>query len=282
MAYILNGKLINTENIDLNVNKNGSFWYGDGFFEAMKHVNGRILFVEQHWERIIISCSILKMENPFISLEQFCDYVNQLAISSGPAPSKRIKLNVWRNTFQGYKPEGNHTEFLITAAEHSDIYYPLNTRGLRLCIYSKNLKSISSLGNVKSTSSQLYVLATLFAQDKSLDDSILLNSKINPIETSRANLWVIKKDTLYTPPLNEGCLDGIMRRVLLEICNEENIHVQQEPITLDFLKQAKEVFTSSSIGGIKWVTSVDDSNYLSNDWAVRLSNLLNQKAYSSQ
>jgi len=156
----------------------------------------------------------------------------------------------------------------------------LNNSGLRLGIYIENLKSISKLGNVKSNSSQLYVLATLFTQAKGLDDSILLNSRKNPIETSRSNIWVINNDTLFTPPLNEGCLDGIMRRVLLEICNEENIPVQQEPITTDLLRTSKEVFTSSSIKGVQWVSSIDEAEYPTNDWAVRLSNLLNKKAYS--
>ncbi len=280
MLYILNGKLIANESIDLAVNKNGSFWYGDGFFEAMKYVNGKILFVEQHWERVVSSCSILKMENPFENIEQFCDYADQLANSLPLTPSKRFKLILWRNTFQGYQPEGLNTEFLWISFDQADIYYPLNNSGLRLGIYIENLKSISKLGNVKSNSSQLYVLATLFTQAKGLDDSILLNSRKNPIETSRSNIWVINNDTLFTPPLNEGCLDGIMRRVLLEICNEENIPVQQEPITTDLLRTSKEVFTSSSIKGVQWVSSIDEAEYPTNDWAVRLSNLLNKKAYS--
>lgn len=281
MAYILNGELIPNESIDLTINKNGSFWYGDGFFEAMKYVNGKILFIEQHWERVVISCSILKMENPFENIQQFSGFADQLAnsINTGAA-SKRFKLILWRNTFQGYQPEGTLTEFLWISFDHPDIYYPLNTSGLKLGIYTENLKSISKLGNVKSNSSQLYVLATLFTQSKGLDDSILLNSKKNPIETSRSNIWVISNNTLYTPPLNEGCLDGIMRRVLLEICNEEEIHVQQEPITLDLLKNSKEVFTSSSIKGVQWVSAIDEINYVTNEWAVRLSNLLNKKAYS--
>jgi branched-chain amino acid aminotransferase len=281
MAYILNGNLFTGESIDLSVNKNGSFWYGDGFFESMKYVNGKILFVEQHWERVVISCSILKMENPFKDIGQFCAYANQLANSTiTDSPSKRFKLILWRNTFQGYQPEGTQTEFLWTSFDQPDIYYPLNTNGLKMGIYTENLKSVSKLGNVKSNSSQLYVLATLFTQSKNLDDSILLNSRKNPIETSRSNIWVISDNTLYTPSLNEGCLDGIMRRVLLEICNEEDIHVQQEPITQELLKNAKEVFTSGSIRGVQWVYSIDQTEYSTNDWAVRLSNLLNKKAYS--
>lgn len=279
MSYILNGKLINGDDILLSVNKNGSFWYGDGFFEAMKYVNGRILFIEQHWERIVISCSILKMINPFKDLDGFKGFVDLLA-KKAPNTPQRIKLVLWRNTFQAYLPESKAVEYLIASTLLEEPYYPLNTNGLQLGIYSENLKSISKLGNVKSNSSQLYVLATLYTQSKQFDDSIILNSKKNLLETSRSNLWLVYNNTLYTPPLNEGCLDGIMRRVLLQICNEENIHVQQEPITMDMLNKSEEVFTSSSMRGIQWVNKVEDFNYNTNEWAIKLSALLNKKAYS--
>ena len=64
MGYIINGTFVNHEEIVLPIHKNGSFWYGDGFFETMKYANGMILFEDLHWERIVTSCSVLKMKNP--------------------------------------------------------------------------------------------------------------------------------------------------------------------------------------------------------------------------
>lgn len=275
MHYILNGKLISEDQIRLSINKNGSFWYGDGFFEVLKYSSGRIHFASLHWERIVSSCDILKMKNPFSDVDAFINCVHLLAKTS-ENQVQRIKMVLWRNTWQGYQPENDEAQFLITSFPLSDINYPLNINGLKLGIYSENLKSISKLGNVKSTSSQLYVLATLYTQQHQWDDSIILNSKKNIVETSRSNICIVKNETVHTPPLNEGCLDGIMRRVLLEICNENNIHIQQEPITLDMLKKAEEVFMSSSIRGIQWVGSVDERIYPSNQFAERLSKLLNE------
>jgi branched-chain amino acid aminotransferase len=276
MSYIFNGKLIDQEQVLLPVDKNGSFWYGDGIFEAMRYEHKKILFIEQHWERINLSCSLLKMKNPFGTIEELKAPIELLANQLGN-DLQRIKLVLWRNTFHAYQPEGEQVEYLVTSANLPKPGYLLNLNGLRLGIYTENLKSISRLGNIKSTSSQLYVLATLYTQSKNLDDSILLNTKKNPIETSRSNIWVVSNNTLYTPPLNEGCLDGVMRRVLLQICNEENIHVQQEPVSMSLLENAEEVFTSSAIRGIQWAASVEDRIYAAHTWATRLSELLHAK-----
>ncbi len=276
MTYILNGTLMAGEQISLPVEKNGSFWYGDGFFEAMKWTGNKINFLEFHWERIVISCSILKMKNPFSNIDSFGHFVNLLA-EEDRNPVQRIKLICWRHSFNAYQPEDDQVEFLLTTTPLSDINYSLNNSGLKVGIYSDNLKQISKLGNIKSTSSQLYVLATLNAQTMHWDDSILLNNKNHVIETSRSNIFIVSGGVIYTPPLNEGCLDGIMRRVLLEICNENNIPIQQESISIERLKNAEEVFLTGSIRGIQWVSKVNEKTYSSHQHAIRLSDLLNKK-----
>ncbi len=280
MGYILNGQLIHEDSILLPIDKNGSFWYGDGFFEAMKFNHQQILFIEHHWQRIQSSCSILKMANPFKNQEELLHFAKLLANNSSH-PTLRLKITFWRNTYQAYQPENDQVHYLITGYEHEHAHYPINITGIKLGIYTDNQKAISKLGNVKSNSSQLYVLATLFTQQKDLHDSVLLNTHGRVIETGRSNLFIIKNNVIYTPPLNEGCLDGIMRRVVLEICSEKNISIQQEPITREMLLKADGIFTSSSIRGIHWVESVDEQTYSQHPLMNELVPLLNEKALST-
>jgi branched-chain amino acid aminotransferase len=277
MKYILNGKLIDEDQINLPVEKNGSFWYGDGFFEAMKYGDGRIFFLDEHWERINISCSLLKMANPIENETQLAHFARQL-VQARKDKVSRLKLTLWRNNFQAYLPEDETIQYLMVGFTHEHLDYPLNPTGLKLAIYSENLKSVSKLGNIKSTSAQLYVLATLNTQQLGLDDSIILNTKKHLIETSRSNLFIVMDGVIFTPPLNEGCLDGIMRRILLQVCNEENIPLQQEPITLEMLQKAEEVFTSSSIRGIQWVQQVNEWKYSGQTRSKQLCSLLNKRA----
>jgi len=260
MAYILNGQLINENSIHLAVDKNGSFWYGDGFFEAMKYANNQLMFAEEHWDRITQSCHILKMNNPFTGFNHLVQSTHQLAQTYN-CKVLRLKLIFWRNTYQAYQPEDDQVHFMLVATEHEHAGYPLNKVGLRLGIYTDHLKSTSRLGNIKSNSSQLYVMATLYTQSMGLNDCVILNTKNNPIETSRSNLFIIKDNTIYTPALNEGCLDGIMRRIIITHCSKNSISVQQEPITMDMLMNADAVFTTSSIRGIQWVQEIDHHTY---------------------
>jgi branched-chain amino acid aminotransferase len=279
MSYILNGKFVQDDNVSLDIRKNGSFWYGDGFFEALKWTNGKILYANLHWERIIESCIILKMENPFQSLEQLSHFVEILAKKHADKPL-RIKIVIWRHTFMAYSPTSDYPEFLITADSINDYYYPLNTSGLNLSIYTDHLKSISPLGNIKSTSSQLYVLATHYTQSLKKDDSIILNTSRNLIETSRSNLWLVIDGCLFTPPLSEGCLNGIMRKIVMNLCLQLNIPLRESPITMEMLNTANEVFTTSAIRGIQWVEFVDQMQFSKPLISNKLSELINLQATS--
>jgi branched-chain amino acid aminotransferase len=279
MSYILNGKFIEEENIHLDIRKNGSFWYGDGFFEALKWTDEKILYAQLHWERIMESCNTLKMENPFLSLDELSHFVEILA-KQYPDKPLRIKIIIWRSSFQAYSPTNDSPEYLIIADPISEYYYPLNTSGLNLSIYTDHLKSTSALGNIKTTSSQLYVLATHYTQTLKKDDSIILNTNRNIIETSRSNFWLVKDGCLYTPPLTEGCLNGIMRKVVMMIYTKLNLTLIETAITLEMLNQANEVFTTSAIRGIQWVEYVDEIKFSNPLITKELSELINSNAAS--
>jgi branched-chain amino acid aminotransferase len=277
MSYILNGRLYHQDEPLLNIKKNGAFWFGDGFFESMKYANGQIYFVEQHWNRLVATCELLQATHPFEGINDFINQVNSLAATC-QAPVQKIKLVCWRNTHNAYIPETPALEYLISTDDWGQAGYPFNNTGLRLSLYAHHQKSTSALGNIKSISSQLYVLAAAYANQQLTDDAILFNTRHHLIETSRANLWLVQAGTLYTPPLEEGCLNGVMRQVLLNICRQEGIKVLETPIEPHFLNTCQEVFISNSLRGVQWVQQVEEKKYLTNEVASHLSDLLNQQA----
>ncbi|MGH9357243.1 MAG: aminotransferase class IV [Terriglobia bacterium] len=88
------------------------------------------------------------------------------------------------------------------------------------------------------------------------DDALLLNERGELAECTSANLFVINSGRVATPPLSSGCLPGVTREVLLEVGSETGIAVSQEPLTLDSLDRAEEVFISSTtreVGAVKAV-----------------------------
>lgn len=269
MGYNLNGNIINDQGLDLSLTNNGSFWYGDGFFDAMMFDNDKVHFSNFHWDRLVHSCHVLKMNNPFINEVDFVDNVKRLA-NLTPHQTQRIKLVVWRHANQGYRIIDGTTEFLITTNPIQSKPYELNINGLSLATYTDNLKSFSPLGNIKSTSSALYVLATQYAQASQTDDAIILNTYLRPIETARMNLYLIKGDRIQTPGLEEGCLNGIMRRVMIKLCNEHDISLIEQPIEPMDLEECDGVILTSAIQGIQWVNRINEQVFHMSPLTVRL------------
>ena len=271
MKYILNGRLHEDEHILVPLENNGAFLYGDGFFESGRIINRKWMFQNYHWERIVASFELLKMKNPFSSVSELYDGILQIADTK---KNSRLRISFWRDTSGGYSA-GSFTNYLVQATPYDSIEYPLNENGLQLGVYSDLLKSISPLSNLKSISSQICVLATQFAQENNLDEAILLNASGNIIETNRSNIWLVKDKMIITPVLSEGCLNGIMRKVIFDLASKAGIEVKESIVTREDLYSAGEVFISGSVRGIQWVQKANNTTYSGNVVSQLLSNRLN-------
>ena len=106
-----------------------------------------------------------------------------------------------------------------------------------------------------------YILAANQARAHSWNDALISNHKENIIESSIANLFWVKDEVVYTPPVNEGCISGIMREHLLEIALDNEISIQEKALTIDTLRNADEVFLTNAVRGIKWIKQVEQQNY---------------------
>ena len=119
------------------------------------------------------------------------------------------------------------------------------------------------------------VLASLFAKKKSFDDAIIFNENNLPIETSNSNIFILKNNVIITPNLSQGCVDGTMRRLIIDIL-KKNYEVLEKNIEINDFKLAHEVFISNSITGVKWVKKVEDTVYESSKISSSLIKNLNQ------
>jgi branched-chain amino acid aminotransferase len=83
----------------------------------------------------------------------------------------------------------------------------------------------------------------------------------NIADSTIANVFILKANVLITPPLSEGCVDGVMRRHVIHTLLQNGYYVKQMPITIDFLKSADEVFVTNAIKGLQWVGQCGDVRY---------------------
>ena len=101
------------------------------------------------------------------------------------------------------------------------------------------------------------MLAKCEAAEQGADDGLILNSDGNVTETSSANLFCIKNNTLFTPPVSDGVLPGVSRRLVIDLASALGQTVREESVALDFLQLAEAVFVTSTTIGIIVVGQVD-------------------------
>jgi branched-chain amino acid aminotransferase len=117
---------------------------------------------------------------------------------------------------------------------------------LRLGIREHGRHAASALSGVKSISWLPNVWAVAEAQKEGFDEVVLLNERGEVAECTAANIFVVKGDKVYTPPLASGCLEGVTRGILMEISPEAGIAVVEQTLKPEDFATADEVFISST------------------------------------
>jgi branched-chain amino acid aminotransferase len=274
---ILNGHLISIYEPSIAFS-NRAFRYGDALFETIRFCNNKIMFLRDHVARLKIGMTVLRMNLPAeFNHENLSELIIQLLKHNTHAPNARIRLTVFRNEGGYYVPETNDISFLIESEELPGVY-ELNHKGLWVDIYGDIKKPINKLSNIKSANALIYVMAGLAKQSMKLDDCFLINDAGNIVESISANVFVVKNGTLYTSPLTEGCVDGIMRKQIMSLATQNKILTFESPLTNYTLMNGDEVFLTSSIKGIQWVGQFKQKYYV-NKMAQFFIDKLNQLTY---
>lgn len=233
---------------------NRSFRYGDGLFESMRWENGEILFLDYHIDRLHKGMNILKLEGAKLFDAFFIrQQVAQLVKRNNLHGAARIRLNVFREGGGLYSPETNKAAFLLEVEALNAKVNSHNSAGLIIDIFKDHKKPINEFSQIKSNNALLYIMAGIYRKNHGLDDVILLNENGLLCEASGSNVFIWYRDTLYTPALSEGCVDGVMRRVVMEVARENEISVVEAQINPEVLNEAEELFLTNAVHGMQWV-----------------------------
>jgi branched-chain amino acid aminotransferase len=249
-----NGVILDSD-FQLSVN-NRSFLYGDGVFETLKIVDSTILFFEDHYFRLMASMRIVRMEIPMsFTLEflesQILSLVNQLAIEN----SARVRITVYRNEGGYYAPNQNSVSYVIQAAPLSDKTYTIEKSNFEVDLYKDFAVTKQLLSTLKTTNKMIHVTASIFAKENQLESCLLINDSKNVIEAISGNLFMLMGNTLITPPISEGCLNGIMRKQIITLTKQfETIDFVEREISPFDIQKADELFITNVIQGIQPIT----------------------------
>lgn len=256
-----NGKIFNAGKLLISPN-NRSFRYGDGFFETMKMIKGKIMLAESHFERLFSSLELLQFEKPnYFTVDYLKKNIEELAKKNHHSKLARIRLMIYRGEGGLYDPENHFPNHLIQTWSLNEANNSLNENGLSIDIFKDSKKACDNYSHVKSNNYLSYAMAALWAKKTHLNDALLLNSYDRIADATIANVFIVKDGSVKTPALTEGCVSGVMRRHLLTCMHKENIPVEETKIEVEELLEASEIFLSNSVYGIKWVKSCGTSNY---------------------
>jgi branched-subunit amino acid aminotransferase/4-amino-4-deoxychorismate lyase len=241
---------------------NRAFRYGDSVFESIRYTNGKIMFLADHVKRIKLSMTTLRMNVPAeFTTSNIEQLILHLLEQNNIKQDARIRLTVFRNEGGFYTPDTNDISFLIESEALETSGYQLNQKGLWVDVYAEIKKQINKISNIKTGSALLYVMAGITKTSLKLDDCLLVNDNGNIIESISSNIFVVKNGTLYTSPISDGCVDGVMRKQILDIAAQNKILTFEQTLTVHTLTNGDEVFLTNAIKGIQWVGQFKNKFY---------------------
>jgi branched-chain amino acid aminotransferase len=273
----VNGKIVS--NSDLLVENNRGFLYGDAVFETIKVLDNKVLFLEDHYFRLMSSMRILRMEIPMeFTMEFFQEEILKLVSSMETTVNAiRVRFNVFRDASGKYLPVSRNIGFIASAEVLESGVYVLNSQNYEIELYKDFYITSHLLSTLKTNNRLVNVTGSIFAEENGYQNCLLLNDAKNIVEALNGNIFIVKDKVVKTPPLSDGCIKGVMRKQIIELLQKNAEYTFEEGIISPFeLQKADELFVTNVIMGVQPITKYRKKEY-TNVLATDLVNKLNAK-----
>ncbi|HEA19399.1 hypothetical protein LCGC14_1615030 [marine sediment metagenome] len=251
-----NGELL-TRNLNFLNQGNRGLRYGDSLFETFRAINGKLFFWEDHYLRLMASMRMLRMEIPMNFTMEFLEEQIQRVVVANHLNegAARIRLTVFRNDGGFYLPKTNDISFFIESTPMENSFYILEETPYEVELFKDFYVNSDMLSTLKTNNRIINVVGSIFAKENDYDNCLLLNTEKQVVEALNGNLFLVKDNMIKTPPLKDGCLNGIIRKKLIEILKKlEGYELEESSISPFELQKADEIFITNSILGIRPIT----------------------------
>jgi len=253
----MDGKLVDKDDAKISVYDHGLL-YGDGVFEGIRVYNGKIFEAAAHLRRLFDSARAIRLTIPYTAaqlqaaieetfrLNHFTDCYVRLVVTRGIGylglnPNKCLKPAVFiiTDTIEMYPKEMYENGMpVITASVIRNHPNALSPR----------VKSLNYLNNI---------LARIEAADAGVPEAVMLNHDGNVAECTGDNIFIVKNGVVYTPTTHDGILEGVTRKVILELCRKLGISCIEVTLQRHDLYVADEFFLTGSGAEVVPVTKID-------------------------
>ncbi|GAA4921132.1 aminotransferase class IV [Mucilaginibacter defluvii] len=255
-----NGEIVPADS-KLLTTANRGYRYGDGLFESMRMMKGKLKFTDLHADRLQRGMKALKIDGYSQTDAWFLKTKAEELATRNKAKHARLRLTVYRDADGLYTPSQNKMGYSLELQPMDEPRYFLNEKGLIMDVFTELPKPSNYLSGIKTCNSLIYVMAGIYKEQNRLDDVFLLNQNGYLCEASSSNIFIWYNNHLYTPALSEGCVEGVMRQVIINVAKANNIGVTEAQINPEILYEADEVFLTNAARGIQSVMGFGVKRY---------------------
>lgn len=261
MYVYLNNKLVPRTEAVVSVFDHG-FLYGDGIYETMRVYDDVIFMVDQHLARLRRSALMIGLTVP-----QDNDRIKSSiydTLSANSLNNAYVRLTISR----GYGPLGldpdicKEPTFVIIAERMTDYPPEFYEKGINVIIAATRRNPVDAINpQIKSLNFLNNILAKMEAKREGAYEAVMLNVSGHIAEGTVSNVFFFRDDVLCTPSLDCGILDGITRRVILDIAQREGLTVKEGRFTADDIYGASEVFITNTTMEAMPVSRLNEIRY---------------------
>lgn len=272
-----NGTL--TDHTDVDIYNNRAFLYGDALFETVKVLDGKVLFLEDHYFRLMASMRIVRMEIPMNFTMEFFEeeILKAIPLAGNTASSYRVRFTVFRKGEGKYLPENKNVAYVVSAEALSDIIYTVKEKAYEVDLFKDFYVTKDLLSTLKTTGKMLNITASIYAEENDYENCLLLNNEKNVVEAINGNLFLVFGNQVKTPPIADGCLKGVMRKQIIDLVKKiEGYELVEGSVSPFELQKADEMFLTNVIIGVQPVSKYKKKVY-AQSFSSRLVQMLNTK-----
>jgi branched-chain amino acid aminotransferase len=241
------------------------FLFADGVFDTMVAAGGTAMAANSHLERLVKASASLGIA---IERAEIADLVCRF-VADLDGRDAIVRTTVTRGeASRGLWPGDSTKPTIVLTGQPWDC--GLVGRPARLIVASIPRNERSPLSRIKSLAYLDNILAAREAAEAAADDALILNTQGRVACSTIANLFALFGRRLLTPPSCEGCLEGIVRAMVLEDAAGEGLDAAQAPLSPADLGQADAVFLTNSVRLIRPVTAIAGSAIASSAVVERL------------
>ncbi|MEW5994783.1 MAG: aminotransferase class IV [Candidatus Zixiibacteriota bacterium] len=235
----INGRLVPYGRDKISVFDN-ALLYAEGLFETFLAIDDRIIFMEEHLERLYNGARIIGLDIP-APPSSLAAWMRK-TVRAHPDRITKLRLTITSGESARYVGQQGKPQVILSASPHQ-----MPSQPFKLWVSDFRVDQQSVFRQIKTLSYAIHAAALRQAHRERCDDALLLNERNHVAEVTSANVYWVMRGRLYTPPLSAGCLEGVTRKRVFKEAAVLGLKISEKNTTLPALVEADEVLISSSL-----------------------------------